>query len=93
MSGSDGCNNYFGEYVLDGAKLTFKQPMGSTMMACEEPVMAQASSFMQALQATAILQHQRRYADAEERGRPGAAGVHRRLPGAGRHELGCDLGE
>jgi heat shock protein HslJ len=53
VSGNDGCNNYFGEYVLDGAKLTFKQPMGTTMMACPDPVMNQASTFMQALQATA----------------------------------------
>ena len=53
VSGSDGCNNYFGEYVLDGDKLTFGEGMGSTMMACEEPVMEQASSFMQALQDTA----------------------------------------
>jgi heat shock protein HslJ len=53
VSGSDGCNNYFGEYVLEGDQLTFGEGMGSTMMACEEPVMEQASSFMQALQATA----------------------------------------
>jgi heat shock protein HslJ len=53
ISGNDGCNNYFGEYTLEGSKLTFPQPMGSTMMACEEPVMAQAADFMQGLKATA----------------------------------------
>jgi heat shock protein HslJ len=56
IAGSDGCNNYFGEYTLEGSKLSFKQPMGSTMMACEEPVMAQAKEFMQSLQSTAAFE-------------------------------------
>ena len=34
--GNGGCNNYFGEYTLEGTSLTFG-PIGSTMMLCEGP--------------------------------------------------------
>ncbi len=35
-SGSAGCNNYFGDYTLDGSNLVFG-PIGATMMFCEGP--------------------------------------------------------
>jgi heat shock protein HslJ/uncharacterized protein YraI len=50
--GSDGCNRFRTSYVQDGNNLTFKQPAASTMMACPEPVMNQATAFMDALART-----------------------------------------
>lgn len=49
VSGSDGCNQVNTTYTQDGSSLTFAQPGASTMMACEEPVMAQATAFNTAL--------------------------------------------
>ena len=51
-TGSDGCNRFRTTYTQDGASLTFGQPMASTMMACPEPVMNQATAFAAALAAT-----------------------------------------
>ncbi|MEZ4770062.1 MAG: META domain-containing protein [Caldilineales bacterium] len=51
-SGSDGCNRFSTTYTQDGASLTIDQPMASTMMACEDAVMTQASAYMAALAAT-----------------------------------------
>ncbi|MDX1417386.1 MAG: META domain-containing protein, partial [Candidatus Promineifilaceae bacterium] len=48
-SGSDGCNNFSTSYTQDGANLTINQPAATTMMACEEAVMNQASAYMTAL--------------------------------------------
>lgn len=52
LSGTTGCNRYFGSYQLDGQSLTFT-PMGSTMMACPEPQMAQEAAFIAALSSVA----------------------------------------
>lgn len=52
VSGSDGCNNFSTTYTEDGANLTIAQPVASTMMACEQPIMDQAAAFMAALAAT-----------------------------------------
>ena len=52
VSGSDGCNTYGTSYTTDGASLTFAQPMVSTMMACPEPIMQQATAYQQALAET-----------------------------------------
>ena len=46
--GSDGCNNYFTTYTVDGDAISFGVG-GSTMMACPEPVMTQASAYQAAL--------------------------------------------
>jgi heat shock protein HslJ len=51
-SGTDGCNQFNISYTQDGSSLTFGQTGASTMMACEEPVMAQATAFMTALSQT-----------------------------------------
>ena len=51
-SGTDGCNRFSTTYTQDGASLTITQPMASTMMACEDAVMTQASAYMAALAAT-----------------------------------------
>ncbi len=50
--GSDGCNSYSTTYALNGTDLTFGQPMGATAMACPEPVMDQANTYMQTLATT-----------------------------------------
>ncbi len=49
VSGSDGCNRLNTTYTQDGSNLTFGQPGASTMMACEEAVMVQATVFTTAL--------------------------------------------
>jgi heat shock protein HslJ len=45
VSGSSGCNSYFGSYEVKGDKITFGA-MGSTLMACQEDVMAQEQEFL-----------------------------------------------
>ncbi len=51
-NGTDGCNQFNGAYTQDGSNLTFAQPMASTMMACEDAIMSQATAYMNALAAT-----------------------------------------
>lgn len=51
VAGSDGCNRFTGPYAVDGAKLTLG-PLGSTMMACADPVMQQANAFSRVLAET-----------------------------------------
>jgi heat shock protein HslJ len=53
VGGSSGCNTYSGPYEVNGSKLSFGQPMASTMMACEPAVMAQEQAYMRALRAVA----------------------------------------
>ena len=48
-SGTDGCNQYSTTFTQDGANLTINQPMASTMMACPEPIMNQATAYTAAL--------------------------------------------
>jgi heat shock protein HslJ len=48
LSGTDGCNHYSGTYSVNGSQLKLNQG-ASTMMACEESIMAQANSFSTAL--------------------------------------------
>jgi heat shock protein HslJ len=48
-AGSDGCNNYTGAYTADGTNIKFSEQMAATMMACPEPIMKQATAYMQAL--------------------------------------------
>lgn len=52
VSGTDGCNQFNTTFSQDGTNLTFAQPGASTLMACEEAVMEQATAFMDALGAT-----------------------------------------
>ncbi len=51
ISGSAGCNNYFGSYETDGAALTFGT-VGATLMFCEEPkgTMEQETTYMNLLE-------------------------------------------
>lgn len=52
VSGSDGCNQFNTTFTQDGDRLTIDQPAASTMIACEEPVMEQATAYMAALAET-----------------------------------------
>ncbi len=49
VSGTDGCNRFSGSYTQDGTSLTIAQPLASTMMACPDPIMAQAAAYQAAL--------------------------------------------
>ena len=49
--GSDGCNNYRRTVTVNGANIEFGQSGPSTLMACEEPIMAQATAYQEALAA------------------------------------------
>ncbi|MBN1579729.1 MAG: META domain-containing protein [Anaerolineae bacterium] len=54
LNGSDGCNQYSGSYTADGERITVNNNIATTMMACAEPIMQQASVYITALtQATA----------------------------------------
>ena len=48
-AGSDGCNRYTTSYTADGTAIKFNQPLATTMMACPEPIMKQATAYQQAL--------------------------------------------
>jgi heat shock protein HslJ len=48
LSGSSGCNRYFGSYTLTGDRLHIRQ-MGSTRMMCDPVRMEQEDRFFQAL--------------------------------------------
>jgi heat shock protein HslJ len=49
--GSDGCNNYRTTATVDGDNIQFAQPGAATLMACDEPVMSQATAYQEALAA------------------------------------------
>ena len=48
VSGKAGCNRYFGTFTLDGKTVDFG-PLGSTLMACEQPIMDDERAFLDAL--------------------------------------------
>jgi len=48
-SGTDGCNRYSGAYTTSDLQLQFDGSMATTMMACTDPLMEQASAFTAAL--------------------------------------------
>ncbi len=49
VSGSAGCNRYNGTYTVSGSNITFSSPMASTLMMCEQAVMDQESTYLNAL--------------------------------------------
>ncbi len=57
LAGSDGCNRYGARYEVDGDRITITPGM-STMMACPEPIMKQATDYMAALEAATSYQIQ-----------------------------------
>lgn len=54
FNGSDGCNQYNGSYTVDGEKISVAENIAATMMACEEPIMAQSSAYIAALRQAAV---------------------------------------
>ncbi len=52
LSGSAGCNYISGSYSVNGQNITF-EPIASTMMACQEPVMQQESTVLSAFSGSA----------------------------------------
>jgi heat shock protein HslJ len=57
VGGSDGCNVYNATYQVDGNNITIT-PGISTLMACVEPVMNQATEYLTALESAATYQIQ-----------------------------------
>lgn len=51
IGGSAGCNSYFVGYEINKNELTIIPPIGSTMMACPEPVMEQERKYLEAIEA------------------------------------------
>ncbi|MCL4247170.1 MAG: META domain-containing protein [Anaerolineae bacterium] len=49
ISGSSGCNSYSGGFQYNNGVLVV-QPLATTLMACEQPVMDQEGAFLNALQ-------------------------------------------
>jgi len=50
VTGSAGCNSYFGGYELKGGEITLTGPIGSTMMSCGEEIDQQEIEYLQILQ-------------------------------------------
>ncbi|MBL4662656.1 MAG: META domain-containing protein [Flavobacteriaceae bacterium] len=48
IKGNTGCNSFFGNYSLDLYAITFSD-IGSTEMACDQPIMDVENSFLKAL--------------------------------------------
>ena len=51
VSGHTGCNGYFGSVIIDGQAMSFGN-LGSTRIACSEPVMSQENLLLSALDST-----------------------------------------
>ncbi len=49
INGSDGCNSYGTSYKVNGSKFSVNQNIATTMMACPEPIMEQATAYITAL--------------------------------------------
>ena len=58
FGGSGGCNNYFGGYEINKNELTIITPIGSTMMACPEPIMDQEQEYLKLRETTETFQIQ-----------------------------------
>ena len=58
IAGSGGCNNYFGGYEINKNELITRAPIGSTMMACPEPIMDQEQEYFKLLETTETFQIQ-----------------------------------
>ena len=51
LTGRGGCNRFFGTFKVAGTGITLG-PVGSTRMACREPIMQQENAFFAALETT-----------------------------------------
>jgi heat shock protein HslJ len=55
LGGTAGCNSFFSEYTLEDETLAFGT-IGSTLMACDEPLMSQERAVFNALESTAAFE-------------------------------------
>jgi heat shock protein HslJ/membrane-bound inhibitor of C-type lysozyme len=55
VAGNASCNRFVGGFTLTGEGLSFSQ-MGTTMMACEEPLSLQEARFLELLQAVSLFE-------------------------------------
>jgi heat shock protein HslJ len=53
ITGNDGCNQYQGAYSADGSSIEIARSLAGTLMACSDPVDAQARTYLEALQRAA----------------------------------------
>lgn len=53
VAGSDGCNTYNTTYTADGSNIKISSPIATTMMACPDAIMAQATAYLAALEQAA----------------------------------------
>ena len=51
VTGSGGCNNYFGGYEVKGNKLSIPGPIGATMMTCGDQIDEQERQYLETLHA------------------------------------------
>ena len=58
VAGSASCNRYFAGYEINKNELTIIPPIGSTRMACPEPVMEQEQQYFSLLETTETFQIQ-----------------------------------
>lgn len=49
VGGRSGCNSFFAPYTIDGTTISIG-PVGGTLMACADPLMAQEHRFLQLLE-------------------------------------------
>ena len=56
LGGSAGCNSYFGGYEQNGFVFSITSPLGSTLMACEEPLMNQETDYLTQLNKMEFIQ-------------------------------------
>ncbi|MCI0349824.1 MAG: META domain-containing protein, partial [Acidobacteriales bacterium] len=55
IGGSAGCNQYFGAFQFDVSAITFSD-IGSTLIACEQPIMDQENAYLEALRTATAYQ-------------------------------------
>ena len=55
IGGSAGCNSYFGAFQYDVGTITFTD-IGSTLIACEQPIMDQETAYLEALRTATAYQ-------------------------------------
>jgi len=58
FAGSAGCNSYFGGYEINKSELSIRPPIGSTVMACPEPIMEQEKEYLELLKTSETFQIQ-----------------------------------
>ena len=69
VSGSGGCNRFFGQYEIEGTKLTLSR-LGSTRKACPDPLMTLEHRFLGTLRDAAGFERRRaRLALRDDKGR------------------------